>query len=517
MALPAEPRQKMINLMYLVLTALLALNVSAEILNAFKTVDRSLVSTNTTIDASTATIMSSFEEKSKEPESRAKAEEWMPKAEQAVRLTKELNTYIDGLKNQILKEAGLDFQKNGDSTYKEDNQDVATRIMVEQGKGKELRDKLEQYKKNMAAIAPQLANQVNNYLKQIDLSIPQTKSSGHGGGGKDTWEAVYFRMVPTVAAITMLSKFQNDVKTSENRVVSLFHEQVGQVKVRYNQFAAIVGQSSNYLMPGQELSINAGVGAFSTDARPEISIGGVGVPVNAEGVAEWKTTATAIGTRTVPVNITYYDQDGNKKTISKTITYTVGQANASIALDKMNVLYVGVDNPVSIAASGGGDDKVQATITGGGGTLTKVGPGKYIARVSNVTDDCKITVSVDGKVAGASIFRVRTIPDPVATVGGYTSGDNVPAGAFRAQAGVGAYIKDFPFDLKYSVQSFVLEMDTEDGDIEEAPCQGNTWSPKAQKMVSRAKAGQMVTIREIRAVGPDGRTRKLNGLYYTLK
>jgi gliding motility-associated protein GldM len=514
MALPAEPRQKMINLMYLVLTALLALNVSAEILNAFKTVDRSLVSTNTTINASTNTIMESFEDKMKESESAEKAALWQPKAAQAVALTKGLNDYITSLKQQILAGAGFNPAENGDSTYKEDNQDVATRIMVEEGKGKELKTKLEQYKIAMANLAPEMKDQINNYLKQIDLTPPQTKSSN---GNNDTWEAAYFRMVPTVAAITMLSKFQNDVKTSENRVVSLFHEQVGKVKVRYDQFAAIVGQSSNYLMPGQELTINAGVGAFSTAAKPEINIGGVGVQVNADGVAEWKTTATAIGTRTVPVTVRFQNQEGQWQTISKTISYTVGQANASIALDKMNVLYMGVDNPVSIAASGGGDDKVQASISGGGGSLTKVGPGKYIARVNSPTDDCRITVTVDGKVAGASMFRVRTIPDPVATVGNFPSGESVNAGAFRSQGGVGAYIKDFPFDLKYTVQSFVLEMDTEEGDIVEAAVQGNTWNGKAQQMVSRAKAGQLVTIRDIRAVGPDGRSRKLPGLYYTLK
>jgi gliding motility-associated protein GldM len=248
-----------------------------------------------------------------------------------------------------------------------------------------------------------------------------------------------------------------------------------------------------------------------------ISIGGVNVQTNAEGVAEWKTTATAIGTRTIPVNIVYTDQDGNQKTISKTISYTVGQANASIALDRMNVLYVGVDNPVSIAASGGGDDKVQASIVGGGGSLTKVGPGKYIARVNNVTDDCKITVSVDGKIAGASMFRVRTIPDPVATVGSFASGENINAGAFKSQAGVGAYIKDFPFDLKYTVTGFTLVGDTEDGDLVEAASTGNTWSSQARALISRLKPGATVTIDNIRAMGPDGRSRKLPSLVYYIK
>ena len=134
-------------------------------------------------------------------------------------------------------------------------------------------------------------------------------------------------------------------------------------------------------------------------------------------------------------------------------------ANASIALDKMNVLYIGVDNQVTIAASGGGDDKSAGFYFRWGGSLERVGGGKYIAKVRSVTDDCKITVSVDGKVAGVSQFRVRTIPQPVGTVGGFASGDNVTAGAFKAQAGVGAYIKDFPLNLKYSVVSFTITAD----------------------------------------------------------
>lgn len=502
----------MINLMYLVLTAMLALNVSAEILNAFKTVDRSLTTTNTTINNSTGTIMASFEEKMTEPESRAKAEVWMPKAKQVVDATTSLNAYINGLKQEILKGAGFDPAKNGDSTFKEDNQDVATRIMVEEGKGKELYSRLQQYKQQVAAISPELKTQVDAYLRQIDLTTPPSKNASNR-----SWEGTYFHMVPTVAAITMLSKFQNDIKTTENRVVSLFHEQVGQVKVRFNQFAAIVGQNSNYLMPGQELEISAGVGAFSTEAKPTITIGGSTVPLNEEGMAVFKTNVSNMGTNTIPVNIRYVDQDGNPQTINKTIEYTVGQANASIALDKMNVLYIGVDNPVSIAASGGGDDKVQATITGGGGSLTRVGNGKYIARVNSVDDNCRITVSVDGKVVGASNFRTRTIPDPVATVGGFASGENVPAGAFKAQAGVGAYIKDFPFELKYSVTGFTLTADTDDGDIVEAQVSGNQWNAQAQNLIRGLKSGKLVTIDNIRATGPDGRSRKLPSLVYYIK
>ena len=149
--------------------------------------------------------------------------------------------------------------------------------------------------------------------------------------------------------------------------------------------------------------------------------------------------------------------------------------------------------------------------------LLSKGGGHYIAKVNTVTDECTITVTVDGRVAGKSQFRVRTIPQPAATVGAYPSGESVPAGAFRAQSGVGAYIKDFPLNLKYSVTSFTITADNAEGDIDEAACQGNLWSPKALQMIKGLAPGRTVTIDAIRAVGPDGRNQKLPSLVYYIK
>ena len=186
----------------------------------------------------------------------------------------------------------------------------------------------------------------------------------------------------------------------------------------------------------------------------------------------------------------------------------------------MNVLYIGVPNPVSISTSSGGAEQAEVTITGGGGKVERndnAGAGHYSVFVNSVTDECFISVSVKGKVAGKSQFRVRTIPRPVATVGGAESGDNMTAGQFSAQTGVGAYIKDFPFDLKYSVVSFTLTADNAEGDIEEAPCTGNLWSPKALTMIKNLAPGRTVTVDDIRAIGPDGRTQKLPSLVYYIK
>ncbi|HEX7847070.1 MAG TPA: gliding motility protein GldM [Chitinophagaceae bacterium] len=511
MSLPREPRQKMINMMYLVLTALLALNVSSEILNAFKTVNNSLEKTNATVNNSTTTIMASLEDKKSDPTTAERAMIWHPKAERVIGYSKPIYDYIQGLKDRILREAGGD-PNNKDKHFKEDNLDIATRIMVEKGEGKKLLDMLTKYKTDVMTVADSATKESFQNALQIDLNKPPTKNKGN-----NSWEAAYFRMVPTVAAMTILSKFQNDIKTTENRLVSICHEQVGKVTVRFDTYAAIVGQNSTYLMPGSDLEIKAGVGAFSKASLPVITIGGQVQTITDSGFVRYKTQVNTLGQGSVPVHIEYTDQEGKKQTIDTRVSYTVGQSNASIALDEMNVLYIGYDNKISVAASGAGDDKIQVSISGGGGSLQRVGGGKYVARVTSVTDDCKISISVDGKTAGASVFRVRTIPTPVATIGGVMSNENMTVGQLKAQTGVGAFIQNFPLNLKYTVTSFTLTADNEDGDIDEAACQGYQWSPKAQQMINNMKAGRMITVENIRATGPDGRNVKLPGLTYYIK
>jgi gliding motility-associated protein GldM len=372
---------------------------------------------------------------------------------------------------------------------------------------------LNQYKNEVLNVDPAIKAEFENSL-QIDVANPPGRD-----GKVKPWEIAYFNMVPTVAGLTILSKFQQDVKTAANKVVAFCHSKVGEVEVVFDSYAAIIGQNSNYLMPGQELVIRAGVGAYSKAAKPTISIGGTNVALGEEGFAEFKTTANGVGTRTVPVRITYFNQiSGKEETKEVNVEYTVGSANASIALDKMNVLYIGVDNPVSIAASGGGDDKVQATISGGGGSLSRVGNGKYIARVNSVTDNAVITVSVDGKVAGSAQFRVRTIPQAQAYVGGQPSGANISAAAFKAQGGVGAGIKDFPFELSYDVVSFTFTCDTDDGDIVSVPSGGAAFSGAVRNAINtHVKADKLVTIDNIRVRGPDGRTSPAPSLIYYIK
>jgi len=501
----------MINMMYLVLTALLALNVSSEILNAFKTVNNSLEESSRVVNQSTTDVMTSLQEKINDAGTREKATIWYAKAKQVADLTAAMNKQIQDLKNNILSEAGADYSKHtkSDSAYKDDNLDIATRLMVEKGAGKQLLASLTKYKEDIMKVDPAISTEFSKSLP-IHLEKPKTQNKGN-----NTWEAAYFRMVPTVAALTILSKFQNDVKTAENKVVTFCHEQVGKVVYRQDAFAALAIANTTNALPGQEIEITAGVGGFSKAITPKITIGGQSVALGEDGAAHYKFKADRMGSNSVPVVISYTDQDGKVQNITKTVEYVVGQSNAAVQLDKMNVLFIGVDNPITISGSGSAE-RLEVRINGGGGQLVGSGP-KRVARVNQETDDCVITVTTPDGKATPIRFRVRSIPDPTPMIGTYESGD-IPASYFKSQAGVRAFVKNFFYETQFNVTSFRITGDGagfEEG-IDEKNNTGAVWA-EARSIINKARVGSYIYIDNIYAIGPDNRRRKLTPLIYNLK
>ncbi|TBR18538.1 MAG: gliding motility protein GldM [Chitinophagaceae bacterium] len=507
MSLPREPRQKMINMMYLVLTAMLALNVSSEILNAFKTVNNSLEISGATVNISTETIMTSLLEKTKKPETAERANIWQPKADQVHKISAEVYGYVEGIKKEIMLQTQYDPKDEKEKGI--DNLDVTTRLMVEKGEGMVLYNKLKDFHKRVLAVDTLIARTFENALP-IDLEMPKTKSKSN-----NTWDKAYFHMVPTIAALTILSKFQSDIRTSENKIVTFCHEQVGKVDVRYDTYAAVVGQNATYLLPGQELEISAGVGAFSKAAKPVISIGGTTVALGEDGAAHWKSRVNEVGHKSVTVKVNFVDQNGKQQSIDKVIEYTVGQSNAAAQLDKLNVLFIGVDNPVTVSGSGS-VDQLEVSITGGGGVLTG-SKGKYLARVTQETDNCLINIKTpDGKITPIK-FRVRSIPDPTPMIGTNKSGE-ISAALFKSQAGIRAIVENFFYETQFNVITFRMTADGSgfDDGIEEANNTGAAWN-EARKIISKCRPGSFITVEDIYAMGPDGRRRKLTPLIYNLK
>lgn len=505
MALPKEPRQKMINLMYLVLTALLALNVSSEILNAFRTVNNSLNNATSTIDDKNKTLFNSLADLQKDPKTAQKAAIWAPKAAKAKQLSDDMNAYIIDLQNKLKKEADLD---PATGKFNEGSLEASTRLMDEQGEGKKLLQKLTDFKAALLGIDPAIAKEFSNTLP-IDLSMPQVEDKTN-----NTWTAAYFRMTPAIAAVTILSKFQNDVKNSESQVVEYCHNQIGQVQVVYDQFQAFAGQSSQYLMPGQELQITAGVGAFSAAAKPNITIDGASVPLNPDGAAIYKTTVGGPGSYTKKVHITFIKPDGTTGSKDVDVNYTVGSpTGASVSADAVKVLYIGLDNPISVSGGNVGDEKVSFNIDNG--NFTKDRPGHYIVRPTKV-GTANITLTIDGKPQ-AFPFRVKNVPDPIAMVGA-SKGGPTKVNDFKAQAGVRAELENFVFEgVQFNVTGYTIVCQGagfSEG-LQYRQVSGASFNP-VRDLIEKCRPGSAVTIDEIKVSGPGG-SRQLPPIQFNLR
>lgn len=519
MSLPKEPRQKMINMMYLVLTALLALNVSAEILNAFKTVDRSLTTASAIVEQNNSDIFKSFQRKIEDPKTKEKAEIWMPRAVQAKKLADEVYTYIDGLKLELKKESGLKTV-NGVEDFKEDDLEAGTRLLVSPKptgyeKGKELLAKLQNFKTQLLAIDPSIKTDVGPSLP-LDLSIPPSKNEA----AKNDWAFSYFHMTPSIAGITILSKFQNDIRNSEAQVVEYCHKKIGEVEVIYDEFQAFAGTNSQYLMPGEELVITAGVGAFSKAARPSITIDGANIAIKEDGSAEYKTTVSNSGSNTKRVRISFLKPDGTTATVEKEVKYTVGvPSGLVVSTDKTRVFYQGLENPLSVTGGGGGgDEKVKVSVDGAGVNNRKVGAGQFIVTCEKL-GSATVTAS-DGKNTQKITIPIKRVPNPLATVGGKAGGP-IAANVFRVQKGVAAELRDFVFEgVKYDVISFTLVCTGkgfEESGIGVAEVTGPYFTGEAPALIRRLQAGSTVIIDDIKVIGPGG-TRLLDqNISFTLQ
>lgn len=505
MALPKEPRQKMINIMYLVLTALLALNVSSEILSAFKTIQHSLANANVIIEKKNTDILKSLARKLEDPKTADKAAIWTPKAQKAQEISDALFNYIETLKHDLKVAAELKV-KDGVEEYNDHNLSTTTRFFLKGSptKGQDLLARLTQFKKDLAAIDPGIEKEILPNLP-LDLSIPETKTMA----GKNDWAYAYFNMTPPVAALTILTKFQNDVRNSESQVLEYCHKEIGEVELIYDQFNAFASSNSQYLMAGENLEITAGVGAFSSAAKPTVSIDGVNVPLGADGTAIYKSTASNPGLNSKKVRISFIKPNGETAVVEKTVQYTVGTPTGLVvSTDKTRVFYKGLENPLSITG-GGGAESVNVTVEAGGATVKKVGAGQYMVNCSQLG---VVTLNVsDGKSTQKINIPVKRVPDPIALVGG-SAGGNMQASVFRAQKGVIADLRDFVFDgVKFNVVSYYVictGKGFEEPDFEEVT--GPSFSGSAAALIKRCQAGTTVTIGEIKVAEPGGGTRKLD-------
>ncbi|MBK7286034.1 MAG: gliding motility protein GldM [Flavobacteriales bacterium] len=536
----------MINLMYLVLTALLALNVSKEILDSFIIVNEGLENTKSTFKDKMDATYKQFSKLA--AESPAKYGDAWKDAQQVQGLASKLVSHIDTLKGMLISktdgvpldqvmgmENGVDTVLNLEFVNSKDNNTHITEMMVgsEPAKpkegpytAKELRGMLESFRdkvKDAAKGDPKLqasADRMFNFGDRRDAS-----------GTMNNWSSMNFYHVPVVAGITTLSKIQTDIRTMESELVGRMMGAVEQESFKFNTLAAIIKPQSSYVTTGGTYRANIFLGAYDNQNAPEVYICGPGARVDTsvtppvivgeaiklpmEGAqAILEQTATGAGLKTVTGIIKFKPVGGEEQIRRFTTEYEVAAPSLVVSPTKMNVFYRGVDNPVSISVAGYSATNISPNMTNG--TLSKDKDG-YIVR-PGAGQDAVVGVTVtnpDGtkKTMPGVEFRVKNVPNPHRISQEGRNDNTVKSNELKAAQGVIAKLENFQFDLRFEVVSYTVSA-TIGGNLLEKECRGPALSSDAKTVLEKLRTNQKVYIENIKAKGPDGTVRNIGALSF---
>jgi gliding motility-associated protein GldM len=545
MSIPKEPRQQMINMMYLVLTALLALNVSAEVLNAFKLVKDGLQTSNEAVEGKNQLTMDAFANAS-DP---VKAKPFFDDAKNVRQMTTDFISYIEEIEKGLIDKSG-GYELADSSLKGKKNYDVPTRVMVIEKKGFELQDKIQDLKQKLVSL-PTLnglpeadkANLLNSLTLNADFD-PNNKAAKRLG--KKSWAEYNFDHVPLIAVVTLLEKYKSDAKNSESAILDALFKQISAKSYKFDDLSAKVIAPTSYVLAGTEYTSDIFVSATSSTQNPEVFIGRFNpslVKVGPDGKLQTtqteqmpladgyqplkveggygkfsdKTSSVGVKEVTGAIKVRKPTNDGDEYFPFK-FEYTVAQAGVVVSPDKMNVFYIGVDNPVSISVPGFPAEKVSASITAGSIIPAGAG-GKYTVKV---TQPGKVNVTVSAKQLdnsvksmGAVEFRVKRVPDPIAKIADQPGG-SISTSKFKVQRGMIAVLENFDFDIRFQIVGFEMTYGAKRQDLVSARASGPLFDSKMLDFINRAKPGDTFYFDDIKAKGPDGTIRKLPTIAFKL-
>ncbi|MCM1153399.1 MAG: gliding motility protein GldM [Muribaculum sp.] len=504
-----SPRQRMINLMYIVLTAMLALNVSSDVLNGFSQVQESLNRTNLSISQKNEIQFQYL--KDLYAQNPAKAGPWYEKGVALHDRSNLLYQSIDSLKTLIAQKAD---GPTGDYNNLVNNDDLeaSAAIMLNPAnpRGQKLRLQLEAYRDYVASLIPDSAKRqaIINMLNFDVRKVPGTV-------GPTSWEQKSFENMPAVAAVTLLTKIQNDIRQAESEAMSNLINNIDIGDIRVNSLDAYVIPNSNMVMRGGRYQAQIVLAAIDTTQRPRIFVNGALVPNG-----RLDLVAGGSGLHQYSGYIEVPKPDGSIERRNFSSAYTVIEPMATISPTMMNVLYAGIDNPISISVPGVPMNAVQATMSNG--TLTRRGD-SWIARASKVGTEAEISVSaqIDGRSqnVGSMKFRVRKLPDPTpyialrgaeGTIHYKGTPKRISKAALMAADGLGAAIDDDILNVTYTVLSFTTVFFDSMGNAMPENSNGAHFSPRQKERFKQLKPGKSFFISNVKAKGPDGITRDIS-------
>ncbi|MBA4321380.1 MAG: hypothetical protein C0408_01045 [Odoribacter sp.] len=546
-----SPRQKMIGMMYLVLTAMLALNVSKEAVEAFKKVDKGLTKTIENYAAKNSIIYEAFDKKA--AENPVKGGPARDKAYEVKQRADELFNYIQDLKIEIINVAeGPDNlsvkgrEVDIESVKKIDEDNVPSQILIgadENGKANTLKALMASYREDMI----QILGGKNLSIEESLKSIFNTNDGLNKSGEKERWENLNFQSLPLVAVITILSKMQVDVRNAETDVLTFLYDQIDARSYKFNRIFPTIITNSTYVMQGSEYEAQVFISATDTTQAPDITIGNYTTTTNADGTPKYEMTGdfiklpldetgkgiykargTSVGPKAWGGLITMKSPDGSLVSYPFKANYSVGESNVVVSPTAMNVLYRGIPNPIDISVPGVGADKIRVDMRNG-----KIGkgqvknykgetfPGTWVAEPSvdppSPNAQIIVTAEINGKQTPMAPreFRVRDVPSPVASFAGKQGEGVVTKAEILAQEACFAVLKDFDFELRFTVTEFNLSFNDKGFDLN-ASSTSNRITPDQKGLLSKLTKGKKLYVEKVKAVGPDKKIRDLAPIIITV-
>ena len=564
------PRQKMIGMMYLVLTALLALNISKEVLNGFVKVENSLRTTQETLSSKIHDTYTSLE--LKYHSNQEKVGPFYDESQVIVEKSNTLIKYITKLKAHCLatsegdfeEQVALDFEKYfgtdefGNDTVlnlkyisKKDEFQALTTYMVG-GKShapkvgewtanglKLSLDAYSEYLKNLNVIDIDGVNRTisPNFLKSLNERFSFEKEMEDGK--EILWEAANFYDVPLAAVIPLMSKMIIDVQDAEEDALSWLLGEIESKSLKFSEVMPLTIPLSNYILRGDTVRASIFLAAFDRTKKPEVYIDpnkwdgkdstdldyvGLGIEPLAvneqgQGLLAMSSKGMTLGQYQYKGVIRYQGAEGDMQSQQfLTPTFTIAEAALVVSPTKMNVFYRGVPNPVEISVPGVANNKLRVSISNGH-RIKKQQDGTYIVDPGTSTANKEAVISVKGEMAdgsinnlGSSIFRVKRIPDPVPFWAGKKPSDRtITKNEVLSFAPLAGKMDNFDFDVKVLVKSFTIRL-SKDGTFKELNSPNNRITSDMKALLNRVKRGNTIYFEDIIVGMPDGTERMVASL-----
>lgn len=513
MSIPKEPRQIMINIMYLVLTALLALNVSAEIFNAFEMVDKGLNSANNSLDEKNSALPAQIKERA---QARDAYQTYADRVDIIRQLSSEASEKIDAYVDYMIDNTGDKSGVPDEGDYRDEfgksvlkgkrDFDITTRYLVDEGKGEELKDMLLDYKQQFLNLIDE--DERASYINKIPIEIDDESWKISRNPKRVSWADFTFNHMPLGATLPIFSKFKNDIKASEAAVLNYLMGKVGGEDIVLDKFTVVSAPKKTYVIKGEAFETDVFLSAAASgevNTGISISVNGKRLNVDKDGVAKFTARPNSTGRKTYNAAITVSNPvTGEVNTYKSNFEYEVGERSVTVSPIKMNVFYIGVDNPVEVSAAGVSSNQMKVSMGGaGGGTINQNSDGTYNVKVTSPTrkdEFAKINVTADGMNASKD-FRVKRIPDPVPMLG-KKRGGVMGNGEFKVYKGVRAALENFDFDARCDIVGFRLVRVAKRQDPEFSTNKGGSYTSDSQTIIQKAKPSDRYFYENIKCKCP---------------